>query len=759
MKNEQIRELISKMTLKEKASFFSGNDFWHLRGMEKLGIPSVMVTDGPYGLRKQVLAVDHLGLSDSNEAICFPAGCALASSFQPKLAEKMGSEIGKLATAEDVSTVLGPAMNIKRSPLCGRNFEYYSEDPFLSSKIATGAIKGIQKENVGASPKHFLANSQEYYRMTSSSDIDERTIREIYLASFEEAVKEAKPWAMMCSYNRINGTFACENKEYLTDILRDEWEFDGYVMTDWGALDEPVESLKAGLDLAMPGPGPGNTLAIIEAVENGTLDEQILDKTVERILNIVFRYHENHVASTVYDFEAGHKAAQEIEEESIVLLKNTDDVLPLKDNSKVVFIGQFVKNPRYQGGGSSHIHAYKVSSVWDSVSNLPGVTYALGYDGSENANLRAEAVETARNAEVAVIFAGLPEEMESEGFDRTHLNMPEEQNQLIEAVAAVQPNTIVVLHNGSPITMPWVDKVKGVLEAYLGGEALGLAITNVLYGKVNPSGRLAETFPLKLEDTPAYPYYGVEKDHVTYREGILVGYRHYETRKIPVLFPFGYGLSYTTFAYSDLKFNGNEIKDTEILTVTVNVTNTGKMAGKEVVQLYVSAGSNGIVRPVRELKGFEKISLKAGESKCVTFTLNKRAFAYWDSDIHDWYAPTDEYRIQIGKSISEIVLEDKIKVTSTMIRKTKFTLNSAIGDMMENPIAKGILQNVLGQMTGHSEKESKDESGDNGVMSEKAVNATAGAMPLRSLLSFSPDTKREQVEQLIAGINQAIENA
>ena len=759
MSNLQIRELISKMTLEEKASFFSGKDFWHLQGLERLGIPSVMVTDGPYGLRKQVLAVDHLGLSDSKVAICFPAGCALASSFQPKLAEKMGSEIGKLATAEDVSTVLGPAMNIKRSPLCGRNFEYLSEDPYVSSKMAAGTIKGIQKENVGASPKHFLANNQEYYRMTSSSDMDERTMREIYLTSFEEAVKEAKPWTMMCSYNRINGVFACENKKYLTNILRDEWGFEGYVMTDWGALDEPIESIKAGLDLAMPGPGTGNTLAIIEAVQKGTLDEQILDQSVERILNIVFRYKENHVRDTVYDFETGHEAAREIVEECIVLLKNEDDVLPLKDSAKVAFIGQFVKTPRYQGGGSSHIHAYKVSSVWDSVGNLPGVSYALGYDGSDNASLRAQAVETARNAESAVIFAGLPEDMESEGFDRIHLDMPEEQNQLIEAVAAVQPNTIVVLHNGAPITMPWITKVKGIVEAYLGGEAIGQAISNILFGKVNPSGRLAETFPLRLEDTPAYPYYGVEKDHVTYREGILVGYRHYETKKISVLFPFGYGLSYTTFTYSDLKISADEILDTDNLTVTINVTNTGKKPGKEVVQLYVSASSNGIVRPIRELKGFEKVSLEAGETKRVTFTLDKRAFAYWDMELHDWYAPTDEYRIQIGKSISDVVLEATVKVNSTMLRKTKFTLNSAMGDMMENPIAKGILQNVLGQMNGHAKKEEIEERGENEVMSEKAIEATTGAMPLRALLSFSPNIKREQVEQLIAGINQAIENA
>lgn len=452
-----------RMTLEQKAAFCSGLDFWHLHGVEN--IPPVMVTDGPHGLRKQAEGVDHLGLNESVKAICFPAGCALACSFDPELAERMGAELGKLAQAEDISAVLGPAMNIKRSPLCGRNFEYYSEDPLLSTKMASGAVKGIQSRHVGACPKHFLANNQEYYRMSSNSVVDEQTMREIYLASFEETVREAKPWTVMCSYNKINGTYACENKTYLTDILRGEWGFDGYVMTDWGALDDPVESLKAGLDLGMPGPSPESVRQIVQAVENGTLNEAVVDQAVDRILSVVLKYVENHDDGASYDYEAGHEAARQIETECAVLLKNEDHVLPLSETENVVMIGQYCKAPRYQGGGSSHINPYRVSCAWDEVGKLPHVTYAQGYsdrNGDDDSALLAEAVEKAQLADKAIIFAGLPDAYETEGVDRKSIDMPENQNRLIAAVAAVQPNTVVVLHNGSAISMPWLPSVKAV---------------------------------------------------------------------------------------------------------------------------------------------------------------------------------------------------------------------------------------------------------------------------------------------------------
>ncbi len=747
-----------RMTLEQKAAFCSGLDFWHLHGVEN--IPPVMVTDGPHGLRKQAEGVDHLGLNESVKAICFPAGCALACSFDPELAERMGAELGKLAQAEDISAVLGPAMNIKRSPLCGRNFEYYSEDPLLSTKMASGAVKGIQSWHVGACPKHFLANNQEYYRMSSNSVVDEQTMREIYLASFEETVREAKPWTVMCSYNKINGTYACENKTYLTDILRGEWGFDGYVMTDWGALDDPVESLKAGLDLGMPGPSPESVRQIVQAVENGTLNEAVVDQAVDRILSVVLKYVENHDDGASYDYEAGHEAARQIETECAVLLKNEDHVLPLSETENVVMIGQYCKAPRYQGGRSSHINPYRVSCAWDEVGKLPHVTYAQGYsdrNGDDDSALLAEAVEKAQLADKAIIFAGLPDAYETEGVDRKSIDMPENQNRLIAAVAAVQPNTVVVLHNGSAISMPWLPSVKAVLELYLGGEAAGLAAVDLLYGSANPSGRLAETFPLRLEDTPAYPYYGVEKDDVPYREGRLVGYRYYETKKAGVLFPFGHGLSYTTFAYSNLTVDKQELLDTEQVTVTVDVANTGCRAGKDVVQLYIANAPCHEVRPVRELRAFRKVYLEPGETKTVSFTLGKRAFAQWDADIHDWQVPDGIYKIQIGKNARDILLETPVRVASAVPVRVHFTINTPLGDMMVHPAAKAVLEQALGPVMAMFHPDQKADGDEPGVVSDEMAAATTMAMPLRAMLSFSPDTKLEQLEQLVAAVNMAIE--
>lgn len=758
MEKEKIKDLVAQMTLEEKASFCVGKDFWHLQGLERLGIPQTMVTDGPHGLRKQVLAADHLGLSESNTAICFPAGCALASGFDPALAETMGSELGKLAQAEEVSVILGPAMNIKRSPLCGRNFEYYSEDPLVSSRIAAGTVKGVQGEGIGTSPKHFLANNQEYYRMTSNSVVDERTMREIYLASFEEMVKDAKPWTMMCSYNRINGTYACENQTYLTDILRDEWGFDGYVMTDWGACDDPVLSIKAGLDLEMPGPGTDNVRRIIAAVKDGKLEEEVLTRAVERILNIVMRYTEGHRES-VYDFEAGHETAKRIAEECAVLLKNEDKVLPLKEEEKVLIVGPYAETPRYQGGGSSHINPYQVTGAWDTLKENVNVAYAEGYseeDSEKNRRLFDEVLTAAKEVKKVVIFAGLPDSYESEGYDRKYMRLPQVQNDLIKTVCAVNENTIVVLHNGSPVEMPWIAEVKAVLEVYLGGEAVGAATADLLYGKANPSGRLAETFPLRLEDTPTYPYYGVEKENVPYREGVMVGYRYYETMKKEVLFPFGHGLSYTDFVYSDLELDKAKMADTDVLQVSVKVKNTGDIAGKEVVQLYVASCTEDVVRPLRELRGFEKVTLAPGEEKRVTFALDKRAFAYWDIEQHDWYAPTGEYQIQIGISAAEIVLEKTVKVNSTTVLKPHFDMNTALGDMMKHPVAMGVLQQAMGAMMAGA---NVSDSGEESVLSKEAMAATAAAMPLRSLLSFSPEAKAEQLEQLVAAINMAIEQS
>ena len=656
METAKIKELVSRMTLEEKASLCSGLDFWHTKGVERLGIPSEMVSDGPHGLRKQDDKADHLGINDSIQAVCFPAGCATASSFNRELVTKLGETLGEECQAENVSTILGPAMNIKRSPLCGRNFEYYSEDPLVSTEMAGALVHGVQSKHIGTSPKHFMANNQEYHRLTSSSEMDERTMREIYLASFEGMVKKEKPWTIMNAYNKLNGTYLCENKEMLTDVLRREWGFDGYVMTDWGAMNDRVEALKAGCNLEMPSCEGATDAEIVAAVQDGTLDESVLDKSCEEYLNVIFKYEENRDKNAVFQREKDHETAREIEEECIVLLKNEDALLPLSADKKVAFIGKYAEEPRYQGGGSSHINSFKTESAMDAVEFLAtvkkeNITFAKGFDDVEDKAdeaLAAKAVEAAANADVAVIFAGLPDSFESEGYDRKHLGMPNCQNALIEAVAEAQPNTIVVLHNGAPVEMPWLGKVKAVLEAYLGGQAVGGAVVNVLYGNANPSGRLAETFPLRIQDTPCYLNYGGEHDKSVYSEGVFVGYRYYTSKEMEVLFPFGYGLSYTTFSYGNLTLDKKEFKESEKLLVSVDVTNTGACTGKEVVQLYVAPKGGTIIRPVRELKAFEKTELAPGETKTVTFELDSRAYAYWNTEIHDWHVETGAYEIQIS---------------------------------------------------------------------------------------------------------------
>ena len=575
MTKEGIQDLVSRMTLEEKAGLCSGADFWHTKAVERLGIPRSMVSDGPHGLRKQDETGDHLGINDSIKAVCFPAASATAASFDPEMIERMGEALGDSCQHERLSVVLGPAVNIKRSPLCGRNFEYFSEDPYLTGKMATALIKGIQSRNVGTSIKHFALNNQEHRRMSSSSDCDERTIREIYFPAFEMAVKEAQPWTVMCSYNRINGVFASENPWLLTDVLRKEWGFEGYVMSDWGAVSDRVAGVAAGLDLEMPSSGGVNDRKIVEAVRAGKLDEKQVDLCCERILNIIFRYQENAKPDTPWDKEAQHRLAAEIAADCMVLLKNEEGVLPLKKEDTIAFIGEFAEKPRFQGGGSSHINCFRTTSALEAAKEHGlKVTYARGYSvkaDDASAEQIAEAAAAAKQAAAAVVFAGLPDSYESEGYDRTHMRMPESQNRLIEAVAEANPNTVVVLHNGSPVEMPWIGKVKAVLEAYLGGQAAGEAAVRVLWGDVNPSGHLPETFPVKLEDNPSFLFYGGEPRGTEYREGIFVGYRYYDKKKMNVLFPFGYGLSYTTFAYTGLKLDRACMKDTETLTATVTV--------------------------------------------------------------------------------------------------------------------------------------------------------------------------------------------
>lgn len=597
--------------------------------------------------------------------------------------------------------------------------------------------------------------------MTSDSVMDERTMRELYLASFEGMVKKGKPWTIMNSYNKLNGTYLCENREILTDILRKEWGFDGYVMTDWGAMNNRIEALKAGCNLEMPSSGGITDAEIVKAVTDGSLDEAILDQACEEFLNIIFRYEENRDTSAVFDREKDHETARMIEEESIVLLKNENGILPLDSGKKIALIGKYAASPRYQGGGSSHINSFKVESAMDVLKGMENVVYAQGYDDVQDVTderLLAEAVETAKNADVAVIFAGLPDNFESEGYDRKHLRMPDCQNRLIEAVADVQPNVIVVLHNGAPVEMPWIGCVKAVLEAYLGGQAVGGAVANVLFGKVNPSGHLPETFPLRLQDTPCYLTYGGENDRSEYTEGVFVGYRYYISREMSVLFPFGHGLSYTTFEYSNLKIENSmkkiHVRESDKVKVTVDVSNTGSRAGKDVVQLYVSAKDSKAIRPVRELRGFEKVELQPGETKTVSFELDSRAFAYWNRDISDWYVETGAYEIQIGKNAQEILLSAEVEVESEKVIKKVFHINSTLGEIMADPKGKAVLEQAMsaGAMGSGAAEAAEGAQADDAISAEMMA-AMMEAMPLRQMLSFVPGVTRESLEQLVAALN------
>ncbi|MCI5647996.1 MAG: glycoside hydrolase family 3 C-terminal domain-containing protein [Fusicatenibacter sp.] len=730
-----VKKLVARMTLEEKAGMCSGADFWHTKAVERLGIPAVMVSDGPHGLRKQAEEGDHLGINDSIKAVCFPAGCATASSFDRDLLVQIGETLGNECQAENVGVILGPAVNIKRSPLCGRNFEYYSEDPYLASEIAASHIKGVQSKGVGTSIKHFFANNQEHRRMSSSSEMDERTAREIYLAAFEGAVRQSHPWTVMCSYNRINGVYAAENHKSETEILRDEWGFDGFVVSDWGAVNDRVPDLKAGLELEMPSSGGMNDRRIVEAVKNGELEESVLDQAVERILNIVYRFQENRDPDAVFDRGKDHEKARAAAAECMVLLKNEDGILPLEKEESVVFIGAFAKKPRYQGGGSSHINSFCTESAWE-MAEEKNVIYAEGYQlkGDQmDQELLEEAVRAAKAVKTAVVFAGLPDSFESEGFDRSHMKLPTCQDALIHAVAQANPNTVVVLHNGSPVEMPWIDEVKAVLETYLGGEAVGGATVQVLYGEVNPSGHLAETFPKKLEDNPSYLYYLGEGDKTEYREGIFVGYRYYDKKKMEVLFPFGHGLSYTTFAFSNLQLDRSEMNDTDTLTVSVDVTNTGSVPGKEVVQLYVGAKGGSVIRPVRELKGFEKILLQPGETKTVTFTLGYRAFAYYDMDMDDWYVESGAYGIWVGASSRNLPEEASVQIEATKRRKIHVTMDTTFGDLMAIP---GMME-VVAPMMAQVSLTSGDDDEVLGEGTADMMEAMMKYMPLRGLISFA----------------------
>lgn len=750
MEAGKIKELVSAMTLEEKASLCSGADFWHTKAVERLGITQFMMSDGPHGLRKQDLEADHLGMNDSIKAVCFPTGCATASSFNRDLIRRLGVTIGRECQSENVGVILGPAINIKRSPLCGRNFEYYSEDPFVASEIAAEFINGVQSENVGVSLKHFCANNQETRRMTVNELIDERALHEIYLAAFEGAVRKSKPWTIMSSYNKLNGKYVGERYDILTEELRDKWGFDGLVMSDWAAVGDRIEALKAGLDLEMPSSHCTRDIHIAKCVQNGTLSEDVLNTACERILDVLYRIVEGHDDSIKVDFLEDHEIARELAKEAIVLLKNDDKILPLSENEgKIAFIGKYAKVPRFQGGGSSHINCIKITSALDAVEEygIGNVAFAQGFNDDKDEideAMMAEAVELAKNSDVAVVFAGLPDAFESEGSDRNSMKMPNCQNKLIEEILKVQKNVVVVLHNGSPVEMPWVNDVKAIVETYLGGEAIGGATTDVIFGRVNPSAKLTETFPHQLEDNPSWLSGFGSKDEVTYSEGIFVGYRYYDKKKMKVMFPFGHGLSYTEFKYSNLVLSSKNIGDSDVLTVKVDVTNVGDRAGKEVVQLYVSDKVSTPIRPIKELKGFDKVELEPGETKTVTFELGRRAFAYYEPQIKDWYVESGEFEIMIGKSSADIVLTDTVEYVADKKLPTIFTADTVFEDIFKVEGGREATIKVIEKYLAETEKCT--------TLPMDILQSMMGWLPLHATVSFS------QKPITMEDIAEAVEN-
>ena len=723
------------LTLEEKAALVVGSGYWATVAVP--GIPSVSMNDGPHGLRTQPNGGDNLGLGSSLPATCFPPATGLASSWNRELIERVARAIGVEAIEQGVDIVLGPGVNIKRSPLCGRNFEYFSEDPFVSGELGAAWVRGVQSVGVGASLKHFAANNQETARMTVSAEVDERTLREIYLPAFESIVTRERPWTVMCAYNRVNGVPAAENRWLLTEVLRHEWGFDGIVVSDWGAVDQRVPALAAGLDLEMPGPQRDSTEAVIAAVLSGELDEAVLDGAVERIARLASRASASGVASAsgsspealegsdhamLPSRTSGSEAvAREAAAESMVLLRNEGGLLPLDTNQSIAVIGEFARTPRFQGSGSSQVNPTRVDAALPSIEALAPVEFAAGYTLNRRADpepLISEAVRVASRASIALLFVGLPPDEESEGFDRDHIELPAAHIRLIREVAAVNPRTVVILSNGGVVSLePWHDDVPVILESWLLGQAGGAAVADVLFGRVAPSGRLAESIPLRLQDTPSYLNFPGENDEVRYGEGVFVGYRYFESADVPVRYPFGFGLGYTTFEVSDLRVAAG--RDT--VRARVTVTNTGDRAGKHVVQLYVVPAPSAVARPRRELRGFEKVALEPGESTEVAFELDARAFAHWDTRTHDWLVPGGDYVIEVGDSAHDIVLSAPVHRRGPA--PGRLTLESSVGELLEHPVTGPILHRAV--------RGANDQSDMHGSLFDMVAT-----VPIRRLMRF-----------------------
>jgi beta-glucosidase len=793
------KEILGKLTPEEKASLCSGKDFWTLKSVERLGLSSIMVTDGPHGLRKQQGSGDHLGLNESVPATCFPAACASACSFDRDMLKSAGRAIAEECLSEQVSVILGPGANIKRNPLCGRNFEYFSEDPFLSGEMAAALIEGIQEKGTGTSLKHYAANNQETLRMTSDSVVDERALREIYLAGFERAVKKAQPRTVMCSYNRVNGTYACENKKLLTGILRDEWGFKGLVMTDWGAMDDRVAAVKAGLDLEMPGSRGYNDAKILEALKDGTLSAAELDAVVLRIVELILSSQKSleKAKGTGFDAAAHHALARKAAAKSAVLLKN-EGILPLVKGKSAAVIGAFAKVPRYQGAGSSRINPTRLDSAFDELL-AAGVDaeYAQGYvqghagTGSAGAadgeSLIREAAALAAKKDAALVFAGLPDEYESEGFDRASMDMPPDQNRLIEAVAAANPNTVVVLHQGAPALLPWAGSVKGILLMYLGGQAVGGAAADLLTGAANPEGKLAESWPLSLPDVSSYKYFPGKGKTAEYRESVFVGYRHYDAAGKTTAWPFGHGLSYTSFEYSGLAPERALFKKGEKLRLEFTVKNTGNREGAEAAQLYIALTSSAILRAPKELRGFEKVFLKPGESKTVTMILDERSFAYYNVPHDSWAVEGGTYSLLVGSGSADIRLAGEIRVEGDGLEKALAPLKEKTAEYFlqgkgEFSVSDAAFEALLGRPLPPSRRNPGDPFTVNNTLEDikdteiggklveefraaigRQFNGDRGLrlmmesmvmeMPLRSISMLNPEMTPEKVSGLIGMLN------
>ncbi len=748
-----IQALIEQMTLEEKAALCTGATAWTTTPIERLGVPEMMVTDGPHGVRRVPDANSISG--QSLPATCFPTASCTASTWDLDLVNKMGQAIGEECVALKVDVVLGPGANMKRTPLGGRNFEYFSEDPYLAGEMAASFINGVQSKGVGTSLKHFAVNNQEYQRFSISAEVDERTLREIYLPAFETAVKKGKPWTVMCAYNKINGVYCSENPRLLVDILKKEWGFKGLVVSDWGAVHERMASLKGGLDLEMPGPKDYRVRAVVEAVRSGALDEAVLNESVRRILSIVFKAAQTPKGGA-FDVQAHHALARQIAAEGMVLLKN-DGILPLRKPQHLAVIGRSAEEAHFQGGGSSHINATLVDVPFNELKKLAGdaeLTYAEGYaeSGAFDQALINAAVETARTAEAALLFIALPTSKESEGYDRADLDLTMQQVALIKAVCRVQPKTVVVLNTGSPVAMgEWIGGAAAVLQAWLMGQAGGGAVAEVLFGKVNPCGKLAETFPLKLADTPAHINFPGGNGEVLYGEGLYIGYRYYDAKELPVQFPFGYGGSYTTFTYSAPRVSAAAFKDVDGLTISVDVTNSGKMAGKEIVQVYVHDRKSRLARPPKELKGFAKVALHPGETKTVSIPLDFRAFAYYHPAYKQWITEDGEFDVLIGASAADIRFSETVTLQSTLALPTILNRESTVRDWLEDPKGRPVfepmfkqLQAELGHLLG-AEENASDAIG-------MDMMSFMLEMPLLSLLQFQEGALPNPAHTLVDGM-------